>query len=75
MNNTNSDLKTFSSVLGSNDEEVSEKDKCRECGQDHSFRPTFEGVRTSIDQDVIDMLIEKLLRWEQGCNAEKLLAK
>jgi hypothetical protein len=30
--------------------------KCNTCGHDHSFRPTFEGVKTSID------IIPKLLR-------------
>jgi len=34
---------------------VDDNGLCKTCGQDHSFRPTFEGVKTSID-DVISEL-------------------
>ena len=29
---------------------------CEQCGQDHSFRPSFEGIKTSID--IIPELLE-----------------
>lgn len=35
---------------------------CETCGNDHSFRPDFEGVKTSID--VIPELIQRLLEME-----------
>jgi hypothetical protein len=36
---------------------------CETCGNDHSFRPTFEDVKTSIE--IIPVLIEELLKREQ----------
>jgi hypothetical protein len=33
---------------------------CEQCGQDHGYRPTFEGVRTSMD-----IIPELMNRW--GC--------
>jgi hypothetical protein len=40
---------------------------CKVCGNDHSFRPTFEGVRTSID--IIPELLSKQTKKKifRGC--------
>jgi hypothetical protein len=38
--------------------EAKKEEICEECGHDHSFRPSFEDVNTSID--VIPLLIQKL---------------
>jgi hypothetical protein len=39
---------------------------CLECGSDHSFRPTFEGVKTSID------ILPKLLQRKNSNSKEKI---
>jgi hypothetical protein len=35
---------------------------CNTCDEDHSFRPNFEGVKTSIE--IIPVLLEKLVERE-----------
>ncbi len=49
---------TFTKTDTLEDEEI-----CKECGGDHSFRPTFEDVKASIE--IIPLLIQKLLNREQ----------
>jgi hypothetical protein len=49
---------TFTKTDTLEDEEI-----CKECGGDHSFRPTLEDVKTSIE--IIPVLIERLLTREQ----------
>ncbi len=62
MNNTTSDLKDFSYILDA--DKIGQKiNKCQECGQDHSFRPNFKGVKTSTES--IPILLEKLRQREQ----------
>jgi hypothetical protein len=39
--------------------EAKKEEVCEECGHDHSFRPSFKDVKTSID--VIPLLMKKLL--------------
>lgn len=44
--------------------QIKDEEICEECGLHHSFRPTFEEVKTSIE--IIPVLIEKLLKREQS---------
>jgi hypothetical protein len=44
-------------------EEILKEEICKECDHDHSFRPPFDNLRTSID--IIPMLMKKLRQREQ----------
>jgi hypothetical protein len=54
-------------MLSDNDFLMSYSDRiCSECGIDHSFRPNFEGVKTSID------IIPQLLQRKNNNNRVKI---